>query len=304
MLQENKVYTLSEFCKILKESQEFKAKKGANVESEDKKNNEKAVNDILKQSKKFDGGLTDKGKRENPREMTDYNKTTLDNDFAYEPSKEYKDRVKAQVHGFPSVENEKNSKIKEENEGLDFEGNEDFYDEQAKKRKEVADARETDKHAGLKSHNLPKETFKDNTLYTNESKKMKRLHFKKTVFLDESHMINKIPDDMKIEGNKFYMKDSIGNEYLVECVRDTFVKDLMHTRVLEYKNQDKMNEKFERMKQLYGYKSSDTTTSKGESIDENRMVGKMLSEAKDKLFNKKENQQETFFQTLVESQKK
>ena len=112
MLQEKKVYTLSEFCRVLKESQEFKARKGKNVESEDKKNNEKAVNDILKQGKKFDGGLSNEKKKENPRDITDYNKTTLDNDFAYEPSKEYKDRVKAQVHGFPSVENEKTAKLK------------------------------------------------------------------------------------------------------------------------------------------------------------------------------------------------
>ena len=236
MLQEKKVYTLSEFCRVLKESQEFKARKGENVESEDKKNNEKAVNDILKQGKEFDGGLSDEKKKENPRDITDYNKTTLDNDFGYEPSKEYKDRVKAQVHGFPSVENEKNSKIKEENNSLDFEGNEDFYEQNAEKRKEVADARQSDKHAGLKSHNLPKETFKDNTLYTNESKKMKRLNFSKTVFLNEAEMIKKIPDDMKIDGNKFYMKDAVGNEYLVECVKDQVINDIIHTKVVDYKN--------------------------------------------------------------------
>lgn len=57
MLEKNKVYTLSEICSILRESQEFKPKRGEKVESENKKNNEKAVNDILKQGKKFDGGF-------------------------------------------------------------------------------------------------------------------------------------------------------------------------------------------------------------------------------------------------------
>ena len=301
MLQEKKVYTLSEFCRVLKESQEFKARKGENVESEDKKNNEKAVNDILKQGKKFDGGLSDKKKKENPRDITDYNKTTLDNDFAYEPSKEYKDRVKAQVHGFPSVANEKNSKIKEENDSLDFEGNEDFYEQNAEKRKEVADARQTDKHAGLKSHNLPKETFKDNTLYTNESKKMKRLNFSKTVFLNESEMMKKIPDDMKIDGNKFYMKDAVGNEYLVECVKDKAIQDLIHTKVIDYKNKEKINETFKRMKELYGYKSSTGIQNSGKF--ENGMVGKMISESKEKLIIKNEGPKERFFKTLIESQK-
>ena len=301
MLQEKKVYTLSEFCRVLKESQEFKARKGKNVESEDKKNNEKAVNDILKQGKAFDGGLSNKKKKENPRDITDYNKTTLDNDFAYEPSKEYKDRVKAQVHGFPSVANEKNSKIKEENDSLDFEGNEDFYEQNAEKRKEVADARQTDKHAGLKSHNLPKETFKDNTLYTNESKKMKRLNFSKTVFLNESEMMKKIPDDMKIDGNKFYMKDAVGNEYLVECVKDKAIQDLIHTKVIDYKNKEKINETFKRMKELYGYKSSTGIQNSGKF--ENGMVGKMISESKEKLIIKNEGPKERFFKTLIESQK-
>ena len=300
MLQEKKVYTLSEFCRVLKESQEFKARKGENVESEDKKNNEKAVNDILKQGKKFDGGLSNEKKKENPRDITDYNKTTLDNDFAYEPSKEYKDRVKAQVHGFPSVENEKNSKIKEENDSLDFEGNEDFYEQNAEKRKEVADARQSDKHAGLKSHNLPKETFKDNTLYTNESKKMKRLNFSKTVFLNEAEMIKKIPDDMKIDGNKFYMKDAVGNEYLVECVKDKVINDIIHTKVVDYKNKEKIDEAFKRMKELYGYKSSTGTQNSGKF--ENGIVGKMISESKEKLFIKNENTKERFFKTLIESQ--
>lgn len=300
MLQEKKVYTLSEFCKVLKESQEFKARKGKNVESEDKKNNEKAVNDILKQGKKFEGGLSDKKKKENPRDITDYNKTTLDNDFAYEPSKEYKDRVKAQVHGFPSAENEKNSKIEEENDSLDFEGNKDFYKQNAEKRKKVANARQTDKHAGLKSHNLPKETFKDNTLYTNESRKMKRLNFSKTVFLNEAEMIKKIPDDMKIDGNKFYMKDAVGNEYLVECVKDKAINDIIHTKVVDYRNKEKIDETFKRMKELYGFKSSTGTQNSGKF--ENGMVGKMISESKEKLFIKNEDTKERFFKTLIESQ--
>lgn len=301
MLEDKKVYTLSEFCRILRESQEFKPRKGENVESEDKKNNDKAVNDILKQGKEFDGGLSNKKKRENPRDITDYNKTTLDNNFAYEPSKEYKDRVKAQVHGFPSVENEKNSKIEEENDGLDFEGNKDFYEQNAEKRKEVANARQTYKHAGLKSHNLPKETFKDNTLYTNESKKMKRLNFSKTVFLDESQMLKKIPDDMKINGNKFYMKDAVGNEYLVECVRDKAIKDLIHTKVVDYKNKQKIDEAFRRMKELYGYKSSTGKQNSGKF--ENGMVTKMISESKKNLINGNKGTKELFFKTLIETQK-
>ena len=299
-LEKNKVYTLSEIRNILREGQEFKAKKGENVDSEDKKNNGKAVNDILKKAKEYDGGLSDEKKKENPRDVDDYNRTTLDNNFGYEPSDDYKERVKAQVHGFPSAKNEKDTKIKEENKALDFSGNDDFYKSQSEKRKKIANARETDKHAGLKSHNLPKETFKDNTIYTNESKKMKRLHFNKTVFVNESQMLKKIPDNMKFNGNKFFMKDSVGNEYLIECVQDKVIKDIIHTNIINYENKEKLNETFNRMKQLYSFKSSNNVQNSGEF--ENKMVGKMISESKEKLLSKENGVKKGLLNTLVESQ--
>ena len=299
-LEKNKVYTLSEIRNILREGQEFKAKKGENVDSEDKKNNGKAVNDILKKVKEYDGVLSDEKKKENPRDVDDYNRTTLDNNFAYEPSDDYKERVKAQVHGFPSAKNEKDTKIKEENKALDFSGNDDFYKSQSEKRKKIANARETDKHAGLKSHNLPKETFKDNTIYTNESKKMKRLHFNKTVFVNESQMLKKIPDNMKFNGNKFFMKDSVGNEYLIECVQDKVIKDIIHTNIINYENKEKLNETFNRMKQLYSFKSSNNVQNSGEF--ENKMVGKMISESKEKLLSKENDVKKGLLNTLVESQ--
>ena len=299
-LEKNKVYTLSEIRNILREGQEFKAKKGENVDSEDKKNNGKAVNDILKKTQEYDGELSDDKKKENPRDVDDYNRTTLDNNFAYEPSDDYKERVKAQVHGFPSAKNEKDTKIKEENKALDFSGNDDFYKSQSEKRKKIANARETDKHAGLKSHNLPKETFKDNTIYTNESKKMKRLHFNKTVFVNESQMLKKIPDNMKFNGNKFFMKDSVGNEYLIECVQDKVIKDIIHTNIINYENKEKLNETFNRMKQLYSFKSSNNVQNSGEF--ENKMVGKMISESKEKLLSKENDVKKGLLNTLVESQ--
>ena len=291
MLEKNKVYNLSEFCRVLRESQEFKAKKGENVESENKKNNGKAVSDILKQSKDYDGGIQDRPKREDPRDTDDFNKTTLDVDFDFEPNDAYKKKVKAEVEGKFSDANAKNTKIEKENGGLDFEGNKKFY----KTREEIADKRADRRYAlktsGLQSRELSKnkdfdKEFKDKTLFTqNESKKMKRLHFNKTVFLNEEHMIKKIPDDMKFDGNRFFMKDSVGNEYLIECARDNVLEDVIHTNVVDYRNREKMNETFDRMKELYGYKSEGNVQNTGNY--ENGMVGKMLSESKDKLFNSK-----------------
>lgn len=301
MLENNKKYTLSEFCRILKESQEFKAKKGKNVDREDKKNNDKSVNDILKQTKEYDGGFHNKTKREDPRNADDFNKTTIENDYTIEPNKEYKARVKALVHGFNSEENQKNSKIEKENKGVDFEGNKKFFKEREEVTKKRSNRKEALKKSGLQSKELAKdkefdEEFKDKTIF-NENKKMKRLHFNKTVFLNESEMLNKIPNDMKVDGNKFLMKDSAGNEYLIECVKDKAINDIIHTNVLDYKNKEKFNEELNRMKELYGYKANNNV--QNDSKYENNMVSKMLSESKKKLFETKENDNDKFFSTVL-----
>ena len=296
MLEKNKVYNLSEFCKVLRESQqakqEFKAKKGEGVDSEEQKNNDKAVKDILDKTKKYDGGIQNNPKREDPRDTDDFNKTTLDVDFDFEPNDSYKAKVKAEVEGKFSAENAKNTKIEDENEGLDFEGNKEFYKTRQEIAKKRADRRHELKTSGLQSRELAKDKdfdkeFKDKTLFKQNEGKMKRLHFNKTVFLNEEHMIKKIPDDMKVDGNKFFMKDSVGNEYLIECVKDKVLNDVIHTNVVDYRNKEKINETFNRMKELYGYKSENNHQNTGKF--ENEMVGKMLSESKEKLFTEKDN---------------
>lgn len=251
----SKRYTFSELNKILMESHnEFNPRIGDKVESEDKKNNEKAVDDIMKQSKEFDGGITDKKENTNKEDVQDFNKTTLDVNFASEPGDAYKERVKAQVHGFPSAENEKNSKIEEENDSLDFEGNKDFYDTQKKKSKIVNDMDADIKHAGLKARELPKEYFENDTLFK-ENKTMKRLHFKNTVFLSEAQMLKKVPEEFKSADGRFIMKDASGTEYLVECsYNDTFKHGKL--TVINKTNKEQINEQLDRMRQLFDYNSS------------------------------------------------
>lgn len=311
MLEKNKVYNLSEFCKVLRESQqakqEFKAKKGETVDSEDKKNNDKAVSDILKQTKEYDGGIQNNPKREDPHDTdTEYTRgDMLHYRYRFEPNEKHKADVEAQVDGFASAVNKENSKIKEENKGLDFEGNEEYYEDSNEDFEKMSDRNYAERASGLKTREKIKidkdfdDVLKDKGIFK-ESKKMKRLHFNKTVFLNEEHMIKKIPDDMKVDGNKFYMKDSIGNEYLIECVKDKVIDDVIHTKVVDYTNKEKLDETFKRMKELYGYKSSNNEQNSGKF--ENKMVGKMLSESKDKLITKTEDSKDRFFKTLVGKQ--
>lgn len=278
----SKRYTFGELNRILMESHnEFNPKIGDKVESEDKKNNEKAVDDIMKQSKEFDGGITDKKKNTNKEDIQDFNKTTLDVEFASEPGEAYRERVKAQVHGFPSADNEKNSKIKEDNKSLDFDGNEKFYDAQKKKSEEISDKEAELKHAGLKARELPKEDFKNDTLFK-ENKTMKRLHFKNTVFLSEAQMLKKVPEEYRTSDGRFIMKDASGTEYLVEC---SYNKEFNHGKltVVNKTNKEQINEQLDRMRELFDYNSSSymggTTSSSRKT--ETQGLSEMINRVKD-----------------------
>ena len=153
MIKEGK-YTVSELMIAIKEStkNEFKPKLGDKVESGNKKNNGEAVKDITKKVEKYNPD----GIKHEVVLPADRNKTTLDLKFnELEPGKEWHDRVEAQVHGFPSVENEKNNKTKED-ESLDYEGNKAFLDHRKKLDKERKQVMKDDMDAGLKGRGLKK----------------------------------------------------------------------------------------------------------------------------------------------------
>lgn len=256
MLKEGQRYTISELKNALKESSsEFKPKIGDGVESGNKTNNGKAVKDIQKSVSEYDGGVKVVNRKFD--KPADRNKTTIDVRFnEVQPGKEWEDRVEANAHGFPSVENEKNSDAKK-NESLDYEGNKDFYDwrmELQDDRDEEDNWKETSGIAGNKKR--PK-IF--------ESKKtLKRLKFKRTIFENAQNAIDKVPEEYKVDGNRFIMMDANGTEYLMECTID---KDFGYAKVEAKKrlNESKADDELARMRSLYGYKSSDYFTNTDKS---------------------------------------
>lgn len=258
MLENGKRYTISELREAVKESaQEFEPKFGERVVDGDKSNNRQAVKDIQKSVSEYDGGIeVVKRKFDKP---ADRNKTTIDVKFnEVKPGKEWEDRVEAQVHGFPSVENEKNSDAKK-NESLDYEGNKEFYDW----RKELQDDRAEEENwketAGIAGNKKRPEIFEG-------KQTLKRLKFKKTIFENAQRAIEKVPEEYKTDGNRFIMMDAQGTEYLMECTID---KDFGYAKVEAKKrlNESKADEELARMRSLYGYRSSDYNTSADKSIE-------------------------------------
>jgi hypothetical protein len=280
MLSEG-VYTISELQRILAESaNESKPKIDPKVIRDDAQNNAKAVKDIMKETGAMEDKATNEKRDTPPENLYDTNKTTLDVNFAYVPSKEYKDRVKSQVHGFASKEHEKNADV---DDSIDVSGNKDFYDERENISKEQNEKETEERHAGLKAHNKDKKEFEDNTIYKNESKKMKKLHFKNTVFLSEAQIIKKVPDDYKFDGSRFIMEDKNNNEYLIECKVDDNLKSFTQIKVTKKDTKEQIEEQIKRMQELCGYKSSDyfkdTTCESRKHEDE--ALPKLINELKD-----------------------
>ena len=116
--------------------------------------------------------------------------------------------------------------------------------------------------------------------------KTKRLNFKKDNFLCESHMFSLIPEDYKVHGHKFYMKDASENEYLIEWNDNLKQKAV----IVEYTNKKKLNENMSRMKDLWNYKSSNSTRplNEQERINEKQNLGNFLQKMKE--FSKKDEQ--------------
>jgi hypothetical protein len=65
-------------------------------------------------------------------------------------------------------------------------------------------------------------------------------------------MLSKIPDELKVEGKKFIMRDTADNEYLVEWTAK-------EPNITKKVNMTLVNEQKDRIKQLWGYKSAEAS---------------------------------------------
>jgi len=289
-----KTFKVSDLKRLISESSsEFKPVLGPNVEKDNKSINGKAYDDAKKMAKDFDGGLgKNVGGQRAKYEKTDANRTTLD----YTPENatdSYRKRVKAQVKGYTS-EAEMNNGIEK---AADFSDNENIYNGIKDSGKEIHDNEEDMKKSGLQAREWPEEVFKKEEMYEskdgfdmrqminrissfengknqiNEHKNIKTVFFKKTEFLTEGHMLSRIPDEFKNEGNTFKMKDKTGNEYLVEWRDNKGV-------ILEHSNKQGFNESINRMKDLYSYSSKDTKTSLESRLNEDNNFNSTLNSAR------------------------
>ena len=253
---------------VLEAKNEFEPVFGKNVPSENKKINTQAYKDITKETGAYDGGLTREKKTlgsvtpANNRGMSD-----LDYDSI---SKPFKDKVKSQIKGYVSAEAEKLHK--NDAFGNAYYDSNDLSKEIEKHAKDAKKEKDKSKTDGLVSSKYKKET-EENSDTMFESKKISKIQFKNTQFICESHMLSKVPDEFKVEGKKFIMKDSSDNEYLVEW---TSKKPNVTKRL----NKTLVNEEMNRIKSLYEYKSNESISNAKSRIKENIEFSDMLNKAR------------------------
>lgn len=272
----NKVYRVGDLRRIIKESatnNEFRPVYGSGVQDDNKKINRQAYNEIEKETSSYDGGIDKKENKKNITVTPTENKGM--SDLEYDGiSKPFKDKVKSQLKGYTSAEAEKLHKDDDfGNAVFDASKESEFFAKHAKELKKEKDAL---KGSGLTGNTKDKSEIEKHSDTMFESKKMKNIKFKHTEFISEGHMLSKVPDEFKVEGNKFVMSDSEGNSYIVEWHKN-------EAPDVEKKINKKMvNEELNRIKNLYNYRSKDyfKTTNNKDRINENSEFSNMIDKAR------------------------
>lgn len=255
--------------RTIKEANEFKPVVFGDDET--KKINNKAYSDITKETSKYDGGLTKSNRKIGGGIGATDNKGM--HDLTYDSiNKPFQDRVKSQMKGYTSKDAE--DKHKNDDFGnATFDDNGKIYDAAKDHAKAVKQGKDTAAEIGLTGSKLKQSDIEDNDKTMYENKKIKRLTFK-TQFISEGHMLSKVPDELKVEGKRFIMKDTADNEYLVEWSN-------REPKVTKKVNMTLVNEQKNRIKELWGYKSPESSHSTSSfRVQENKGFTDMVNRAR------------------------
>ncbi|MDE5889148.1 MAG: hypothetical protein K2H20_03915, partial [Bacilli bacterium] len=94
-------------------------------------------------------------------------------------------------------------------------------------------------------------------------------------FLNEAQVLKKIPDDYKVDGNKFIMEDTNNVRYIIECKKDDVISNYIQTKIVKViKPEIMVNEEFEKIKRLSNYNSKDefsVMTNQARKMEENKL---------------------------------
>lgn len=262
---EERVYKVSDIRKLVMEgSNEFKPVMGKDVEKDNKKNNEEAYKNATKRAKDYDGGVKEKSKKLSEYPQT-LNRGMQDIQYDNKISDKQKADWAAQREGWLNAQDKKNhSKDESSVEHNEIPG----MDARAKKFKQN---REFQTKSGLTGRELDPNQVEElrDTMFENHAPKYR---FKRTGFLNESHMLSLLPDEAKKEGYKCIMEDANGTQFYV-----VWHENGEH----EYLNKTKVNEDIRKIKKEFNYKSNPIHTTNKQRVNENAMVENMMNRVRE-----------------------
>lgn len=267
-----KLYKVSDLMRTIEESakNEFKPVFGKGV-TQGNKVNDKAYADMNKETQDYYKGIADIKQR--AAKGYDYSDGKGMTDLQFTAPVDPK-RVKdyeAQLKGYVSAEAEKLHKNDE------F-GNADFGTDKSIKQfknnaKQHKDNRTKATMIGLTGRELNKQDVQNVRHTVFGENKLRRFTFKNTQFISESDMLAKVPDEVKVEGKRFVMRDANRTEYLVEWHK--FGPD-----VTKQLNPQLVNEELNKIKKLYGFERGENKTTPHTRIQENTKFSDVLGRAR------------------------
>ena len=91
-------------------------------------------------------------------------------------------------------------------------------------------------------------------------------------------MLARIPEEYRNDGQKIYMKDCVGNEYIVECEKSE-KSGVVAMNVVGYKNEKKLNEQMNRIQELFDYDGDKefAPASNSQRIEENKAFQDLMN---------------------------
>lgn len=261
-----KQYTVRDIRKfILESATEFKPVVGQNVEDDNKKNNERTYKETLRKTQSYDGGpAMREGELKMPK---DGNKGMQDlqyDNLSPNDNNSFKKRVKSQLNGY--VDDKAEDIHHAEPLGNATRTELGDMPQKAKRFKELSNK---SKEIGLTSREIDPKAFNDISSSVFENKKITTIKFKHTEFLTEGQMLNKIPDDFKVDGKRFNVSDKNGTTFLVEWADTPRIVNLTKTM-----------DEADKISKLFNYKSGDNTTTNNSRLYEDSKISDMLSKVR------------------------
>ena len=259
------IYTIGELKRRINESAKvintFEPVLGNNMRRKDMDSLHQGKRLDTLSSKSKDGKISNQGSYVNgEHSMSDtLNKTNADLKYDSPVSQSYSDKVLANLEGYTTADEKKRREGEVDKDGYYGNGyykkdNDAYIQKTKEKARKNKESRTDMTMAGLTGRMLDRNKVDALRSTAFNESKTPRFTFKRTQFINEGHMRTLIPENVKKDGCRFIMKDSVNDTYLLEWAGSD-------AQVIKHEFKQMFNEETDRIKNLMGFKDTYNNTS-------------------------------------------